>query len=129
MPLPSWNIRTSSILIAALALAFTGIRGWTFDPASSRLPVGSEAVLRPDEPGAAAVYLRPLTFGPWVLVQVGCRVTVLEDSQPSFVNPSPAMLSLGTTTGDLRDVKIRVLDGHRAGFTGYASRFELRPVR
>jgi hypothetical protein len=52
---------------------------------------------------------------------------VLDDSKPSIINTF--MQGNGVTVeGEDRDVKITVLDGQKAGFTGYTSRFFLRPA-
>jgi hypothetical protein len=127
MRLPRLSVLTMVFLVAIIAIAFASLRWWLFDPTASRLPVGSVAILEPDEPrsGASiAVYPSPMAGGQWVPVRVRSRVKVLDDSKPSVTN---SFTSDGVTVrGDDRDVKITVLDGKMAGFTGYTSRFYLR---
>ena len=127
MRLLRFSVLKMVLFIALIALIFGGLRWWLNDPIASRLPVGSVAVLDPDEPrtGASiAVYPLPMSGGQWVSVRVRSRVKVLDDSKPSVTN---SFTSDGVTVrGEDRNVKITVIDGEMAGFTGYTSRFRLR---
>ena len=128
------------LVVAALTLttvaptASAGSKVQPADPTSSRLRAGSVAILDPDEPrprASVAVYYLPVLErrgrARWIAVRARSRVEILDDTKPSVVNTFET--DGGEVKGEDRDVKIKVLDGANAGFTGYTSRFYLRAAR
>lgn len=132
MHFPRLRVLTVMLLVALIAVALAGLRRWRFDPSASRLPAGAVAVLGDDAApasGSVAVYPLPAAkgLGQWVPVRRGSRVKILDDTSPSYINSFETDGVM--VRGEDRDVRITVLDGKRASFTGYVSRFYLRPTR
>ena len=123
MRAPRFTVRVVLILVAVAAITSEVARRWAIDPAASRLPAGSEAVLDPGQPGFYAVYTSAERY---VSVPSGSRVRVLSDAQPSQIGPI-THLDGTTVMGEYRSVRITVLDGEKAGTTGETSRPGLRP--
>lgn len=127
MRLTQFKFRTMLLGVTIISVGLAVLRPYFSNPAASRLKAGSMALVAPDEPSpraSVAIYPKPLASGRYITVRVRSRVQVLDDSRPSQFNTF--MEDGTTTTGDDRDVLIKVLDGERAGLTGYTSRFYLR---
>jgi hypothetical protein len=102
--------------LAWLALILSGCNS---DPAMSRLPMGSNAMLYSATANEVIVADQPATKVKGIkLVPVGTRVTILADDAEPFV----------LSGKDLRDVRISVNQGPFQGYVGKVDRHELRPV-
>jgi hypothetical protein len=113
------------------------------DPASSRLPAQSVAVVRPagwadatKKPPRLQTPLRDvpgLDFSPYIAA--GTQVRVVADEAPTFMNRiSPFEIKVenplidGDGECDRRPVQVLVLDGDEEGRPGFLTRNELRPA-
>jgi hypothetical protein len=126
---PHRRLRLGSLLVllglvASPALIVEGWLRWRVDPRSSRLDVGSRAVL--DVQGSSG-FVGLLPNRPRFVLPNGSEVRVDGDGEPSSVGPIGPRGS--GPLGDMRRVRVTLLDGAEAGSQVSLQRCLLRLIR
>jgi hypothetical protein len=112
--------RTSMTITGLIVLALAGCGDRS--PAGSRMRTGDQAVIV-EEIGDRSLIETQSASG-LAFVDVGTRVTILDDDQESRVQT----LKGDAGPRDYRKVRFRVEEGEQAGTVGRLWRFKLRPV-